>query len=119
MAPTETDDRSLQRLRAICAALPDTTEVAAWRHPTFRVGGKTFVAYEVITGRPSIAFRVDRDQGEILLEDPRFFATPYGRGLWVSLWADRRVPWKLVTSLARESYTLMAPKVRQRPKAKK
>jgi len=109
MQPTNSDDRALQRLRAICAGLPGTAEVEAWRHPTFRVAGKTFVAYEVITGRPSIAFRVDRDQGEILLKDPRFFATPYGRGLWVSLWADRRVPWKLVTDLVRESYNRTAP----------
>jgi predicted DNA-binding protein (MmcQ/YjbR family) len=104
----------LERLRAICAELPDAIEVEAWQHPTFRVAGKTFVAYEIVGDRPSIAFRVDREQAEILGADRRFFATPYGRGLWVSVWADGRVPWKLVMNLARESYKRVAPKVRAR-----
>ncbi len=108
--PRRTNDPALERLRTICAALPDSNEVEAWHHPTFRVRGKAFVAYECIADRWSIAFRVDRERADILASDPRFFATPYGRGLWMSLWADRRVPWRLVKNLARASYEVVERK---------
>src|SRR5438876_909318 len=35
----------LVRLRKICLALPDTTEVKAWGEPTFRVRNKIFAMY--------------------------------------------------------------------------
>jgi len=33
---------AVDRLRAICLALPDTTEKLAWSEPTWRVRGKLF-----------------------------------------------------------------------------
>ena len=35
-------DPAIDRLRAICLALPETTERVAWSEPTFRVRGKLF-----------------------------------------------------------------------------
>src|SRR5262249_14129904 len=35
-------DPAIDRLRAICLALPETTEKVAWGEPTFRVRGKLF-----------------------------------------------------------------------------
>ena len=32
-------------VKTLCLALPGTTEVVAWGHPTFRVDGKIFVGY--------------------------------------------------------------------------
>jgi hypothetical protein len=40
----------------------------------------------------------------------QFFVTPYGRGQWVSLWADGAVDWKAVTDLVDRSYRLVAQK---------
>jgi predicted DNA-binding protein (MmcQ/YjbR family) len=94
----------LDRLRTICLALPNVVEVEAWRHPTFRVGGKTFVAFEIVTGRPTVACHVGRDEVDILLRDERFFATPYGRGEWISIFVDKRAPWKLVAQLVGSSH---------------
>jgi predicted DNA-binding protein (MmcQ/YjbR family) len=37
-----------------------------------------------------------------------FFATPYGRGQWVSLWADAKLDWPLINKLVRRSYRLVA-----------
>jgi predicted DNA-binding protein (MmcQ/YjbR family) len=37
-----------------------------------------------------------------------FFATPYGRGQWVSLWADAKLDWRLINKLVRRSYRLVA-----------
>jgi predicted DNA-binding protein (MmcQ/YjbR family) len=94
----------LQRLRALCLALPETSETSSWGHPNFRAGRRTFVAYERVGGRPSIAFRVGRSDAGRLQQKGRFFATPYGRGIWASTWADGPLDWKLVADLVRRSY---------------
>ena len=62
----------------------------AWGHPVFKAGTKTFAAIEPVKGRPSIAFRLEPVDVDLLLSQKAFFETPYGRGLWVSTWADTR-----------------------------
>jgi predicted DNA-binding protein (MmcQ/YjbR family) len=101
----------LDRVRAVCLSFPEASEVSQWHHPVFRVRRKGFVAFEEVKGRPSIAFRLDPLEVQRLLETRKtFFATPYGRGLWVSVWVDRAVNEKLLEKLARQSYQLMAGK---------
>ena len=109
--PGRTASRSLvERLRALCLALPETSERASWGHPNFRAGRKTFAAFEIIAGRPSIAFRLPAGEVEALLRDSHFFATPYGRGLWVSIWVDGKVDWTLIDRLLRRSCRTVALK---------
>jgi predicted DNA-binding protein (MmcQ/YjbR family) len=103
----------LSRIRKICAAFDGVSEGEAWRHPVFKADGKTFLAIEQIEGRPCIAFRLDRDEVEVLTKDPRFVPTPYGRGLWVSLPVSGRTPWKLVAQLARRSRECVAASPRR------
>jgi predicted DNA-binding protein (MmcQ/YjbR family) len=111
---------TLARLRSICLALPETSEKPSWGHPNFRAGKKTFVAFERVKGRPSIAFRLPPAEVERLLQRKQFFATPYGRGLWASLWADGRMDWRAVQRLVERSYRVVAmkPKPGQRAKVK-
>jgi hypothetical protein len=45
-----------------------------------------------------------------LLRQKRFFATPYGRGQWVSLQVNEIVNWKLIAQLVRRSYSTIATK---------
>jgi len=45
-----------------------------------------------------------------LIRRRQFFATPYGRGLWVSVWADTRLDWRLINSLLQRSYRVVALK---------
>jgi predicted DNA-binding protein (MmcQ/YjbR family) len=104
------DDPALRRVRAFCLALPEASEAGSWGHPNFRVGKKTFAAFEWITGRPSVAFRLNGVDVDLLLRRRNFFATPYGRRQWVSVWADRRVSWRLVERLLLRSYRLVALK---------
>ena len=98
-----------QRLRGLCLSFPETSEVASWGHPNFRAGKRTFVTFERVHGRPSIAFRLDTMDVDVLLGRKHFFVTPYGRGQWVSLWADA-LNWRLVDRLVRRSYRLVALK---------
>ena len=104
-------DRALDRLRRLCLSLPETTETDSWGHPNFRAGKRTFAAFEWVDGRPSVAFTLDADEVDLFLLHHRdFFATPYGRGRWVSTWADRTLDWSLLTDLLEHSYRKVALK---------
>jgi predicted DNA-binding protein (MmcQ/YjbR family) len=97
-----------RRARRLCLALPETSEKVSWGHPNFHAGRKVFCAFELWKGRPSIAFRLSRPDAARAVRAQRCFATPYGRGLWVSLWIDGRVNWKTVESLVARSYRTVA-----------
>jgi predicted DNA-binding protein (MmcQ/YjbR family) len=105
-----TEDRALGQVRKLCLSLPESREVDSWGHPNFRAGKKTFAAFEWIQGRPSIAFRLDPAEVEWRLPIKSFFATPYGRGRWVSVWADGSLNWRLVGRLLEQSYRGVALK---------
>jgi predicted DNA-binding protein (MmcQ/YjbR family) len=100
------EDSAVNRLRAFCLSLPGSSEASSWGHPNFKTGRRTFAAFERINGRPSIAFRLESIDVDLLLARANFFATPYGRGQWVSIWADGRIGWRLVERLLRRSHHL-------------
>lgn len=101
---------ALEQLRKICLALPETVETSAFGHPNFKAGKTTFAAYEHFKGNDSIALRVDPLMFDALLLDPRFFATPYGRGKWLSIVAEGDLDWSWVEAKAVDSYRLVANK---------
>ena len=104
------NEKTLARLRSLCLSLPESSETSSWGHPNFKAGKKTFVAFERVKGRASIAFRLDAADVDRRLKRKEFFVTPYGRGLWVSLWADGRVDWRAVEDLVERSYRVVALK---------
>lgn len=111
------------RARRLCLAFPETTETASWDHPNFRAGKKTFCAFEMVRGRPSIALRLSPADVERALRRKHFFPTPYGRGVWASVWVDAEIDWKSITALVERSYRLVSGKrlhraldSRQKPK---
>src|SRR5215469_4016342 len=86
---SRTYERALKQLRALCLALPEATEVEAWGHPTFRAGKKMFAAFGEDAGTLAVGLKVGFDRQDELLEDDRFFPTPYAaRQGWVSLRID-------------------------------
>ena len=110
MITTTANEQTLEKLRSLCLSLPETSETSSWGHPNFKAGKKTFVAFERVKERASIAFRLESADVDRLLGRKEFFVTPYGRGLWVSLWADGRVDWRAVADLVNRSYRLVALK---------
>ena len=102
--------RPFAQLRRLCLRLPETSEASSWGHPNFRAGKKTFCAFEVFAGRPSFAFRVTPADAVRLTRKEHFFATPYGRGVWVSRWLDVPIDLKLMASLIDRSYRQVATK---------
>lgn len=108
MPSPATSSRSVERVRRLCLALPETRETVAWGHPVFKAGAKTFAAIEPVKGRASIAFRLEPVDVDLLLKRKPFFVTPYGRGLWVSAWADAALDWPLMGGLVERSYRVVA-----------
>jgi predicted DNA-binding protein (MmcQ/YjbR family) len=105
-------EKALENVRALCLALPETTEVEAWGHPTFRAGKKMFAGFGEMTPRgPTLGLKVGFDRQEELLKDGRFFPTPYAAHQgWVSLRLDGETDWEEVRGLVREAYKQVALK---------
>jgi predicted DNA-binding protein (MmcQ/YjbR family) len=101
----------LARVRELCLALPATAEVAAWGHPTFRVGGKIFASFggDDIGGTLGVKTTPDL-QAALVASDDRFVVAAYvGKHGWVSMTLRGRVDWNEVDALVRGSYRLIAP----------
>ncbi|MBA2280189.1 MAG: MmcQ/YjbR family DNA-binding protein [Acidimicrobiia bacterium] len=110
-------DDPLERLRAICLALPEVTERVSHGAPTFFVQGKkTFV-----TVYPEGMHRYDFAhlwcaappgvQEEVVEAEPeRFFRPPYvgGRG-WLGVRLDVDPDWDELADLCEEAYRVIAP----------
>ena len=106
------DDTSA-RLRAICLALPETTEKETWERPTYRIRDKIFAMERVDGDLPAMWCKAPAGSQQILIgADPeRFFAPPYvGPKGWVGMRLDREPDWGEVAALIARSYRLTAPK---------
>jgi hypothetical protein len=108
----------LARLRAICLALPEATEVEAWGEPTFRVNGKLFAMHASPSnhhggGRQSVWIYATHVEQDLLLRarPDRYFKPPYvGPSGWIGAWLDRSPPWREITELLRGGWRQRAPK---------
>ena len=105
--------RPIDRLRAICLALPEAVEKEAWGDPTFRVRDRIFAMEKRGDGRVSLWCKAPPGNQAVLVgADPAtFFVPPYvGPKGWVGMRLDRRPDWKEVATLVRRSYRLIAPR---------
>jgi len=105
----------VERLRAICLALPDTTEKVAWGEPTWRVSGRLFAQLDNHHhGAEHLAVWLPAPLGEqesmIFLDPVRFFRPPYvGQRGWVGVRIDRRPNWTLIAAVVKQAYREVAP----------
>lgn len=112
-------DDPLERLRAICLALPETTERLSHGEPTFFVRSKkVFVTYADHHHDDRLSFWCHAPAGaqQALVEsDPqRFFAPPYvgGRG-WIGVYLDVERDdafWEEIAELVQDAYRMVAPR---------
>ena len=109
---------AVERLRDICLALPETSEVEAWGEPTFRVKGKIF-AMHASSGthhspdRPAVwILSVSVEQDFVIRARPdRYFKPPYvGPSGWIGAWLDQNPPWNEIEELVRDGWRRRAPK---------
>jgi predicted DNA-binding protein (MmcQ/YjbR family) len=104
----------IERVRALCLALPEAFELETWDHPTFRVGtgrGKIFCI--AADDGSSISLKADLEEREALLaEGEPFYLPPYvGAKGWIGIQLDYpRIDWDEVAELIATGYCLVAPR---------
>ena len=110
-------DECLERVRAICLALPDVSERLSHSAPTFFIGGKkTFVMFHDDhhgDGRLALwCAAAPGVQPDLVGEEPdRFFVPPYvGHRGWLGVQLDRDLDWSEVAGIAEDAYRAVAPK---------
>lgn len=102
--------RSLTRLRKLVADWPESCEVEAWGHPTFRAGKKIFAGFGEHEGRPAITVKSTHAEQQLLCSGEGFFVPPYvGKQGWVGILVDD-VPWPQIADLVEASYRAVALK---------
>ncbi len=101
----------LAKLRPLCLAQPDATEVLAWGEPTWRVGGgKIFAQYDDHHhGAEHVSVHLaapDGAQQALIEADPeRFFRPPYvGHRGWIGVVLDTDPDWGMVAGLVEQAY---------------
>ena len=105
--------QAIERLRKICAALPEVEEKPFGGHtaPCWRVGDKLFVTtaedetWMSCKGAPGV-------QQALVASDPeRFFVPRYtGKNGWVGVRLNGKPPWDQIAELIEESWRRTAPK---------
>jgi hypothetical protein len=109
-------ERTLQRLREICLALPETSERLSHGAPTFFIREKRAFLM-VLTdhhgdGRFAIWCAAADGMHAMLVEaDPdKFFVPPYvGHRGWLGVRLDRGLDWDELAGIAEDAYAEVAP----------
>jgi hypothetical protein len=111
------DDVALDRMRALCLALPEVTERLSHGAPTWFVRDKkTFVTYvddHHGDGRLAIWCAAAPGVQELLVdEEPaRFFVPPYvGHRGWLGVRLDVEPDWAELAGIVEDAYRMVAPK---------
>jgi hypothetical protein len=106
-----------ERVRALCLALPETSERLSHGAPTFFVRGKkAFVMVLVDHHRDGIfglwTAAPPGNQELLVAADPeRFFRPPYvGHRGWLGVRLDRTVDWDEVAGIVEDAWATVAPK---------
>lgn len=111
----------LERLRALCLALPEATERLSHGKPTWFVRGKkVFVTYADHHHDDRLAFWCAAPPGvqeQLVAAEPgRFFRPPYvgGRG-WLGVWLDVAadpddLDWAEIAEIVTDAYLVVAPR---------
>ena len=111
-----TEVTPLDRLRALCLALPEVTERLSHGEPTWFVRDKkTFVTYDNHHHNAEhLAFWCAGPPGaqEILVQaaPDRFFRPPYvGHRGWLGVYLDVPLDWQEIAGIIAEAYRTVAP----------
>jgi hypothetical protein len=111
-------DDTLDRVRAICLALPEVTERLSHGTPTWFVRNKSVFVQCWIAGHHDDDFphlwcaAAPGVQAELVASEPdRFFRPPYvGHRGWIGVRLDVAVDWDEIDHICRDAYRAVAPK---------
>ena len=106
---------AVDRLRALCLALPEAVERLSHGEPTWFIGGKkTFVMFADRHHDDRVAFwcaAAPGAQEHLIAADPEhYFRPPYvGHRGWLGVYVDVPVDWVEIAELVLEAYRAVAP----------
>ncbi|HEY5057544.1 MAG TPA: MmcQ/YjbR family DNA-binding protein [Gaiellaceae bacterium] len=107
----------LKRLRAVCLALPETSERLSHGAPTFFVREKTSFLMLLDDRHDDGRFAIwcaapPGDQQLLVDADPeRFFVPPYvGHRGWLGVRLDRDLDWDELAGIVEDAFCAVAPK---------
>lgn len=110
-------DRTLERIRELCLAFPETSERLSHGAPTFFVRGKRAFLMVLTNHHGDGRFAIwcaapDGVQGMLVEADPeKFFVPPYvGHRGWLGVRLDRGLDWNEVAGIAEDAYAEVAPR---------
>src|SRR6186997_1415216 len=102
-------DEALDRLRSLCALLPDVAEIDGLGRPTFRVATRGFAVFEMVAGRPAVTVKLPRErQAELVGRAGVSAEEETGHHGWTVLDVER-AGWEQIDVLVVASYRLVAP----------
>jgi hypothetical protein len=108
--------RTLERIRAICLALPETSERLSHGAPTFFVRGKHAFLMVLTDHHGDGRFAIwcaapDGLQTMLVGADPeRFFVPPYvGHRGWLGVRLDRGLDWDELAGIVEDAFAEVAP----------
>ena len=108
---------ALERLRAVCLALPETSERLSHGAPSFFIRGKTCFLMLLDNHHDDGRFAVwcaaePGTQETLVAGDPdRFFRPPYvGHRGWLGVTLHGRVDWNDVAGIVEDAFCTVAPK---------
>ena len=106
----------LRRVRALCLALPETSERMSHGQPTFFIGGKTafvmFMDNHHNDGRLALWCAATPEIQQMLIRSSPecYFMPPYvGYRGWVGVRLDRDLPWNDIAGLIEDAFLTVAP----------
>ena len=109
--------RTLERIREICLALPETSERLSHGAPTFFVRGKRAFVMVLTDHHGDGRFAIwcaapDGLQSMLVEADPeRFFVPPYvGHRGWLGVRLDRLLDWEELTGIVEDAFAEVAPR---------
>src|SRR2546430_4833902 len=110
------NDEVLERIRAICLALPETSERLSHAAPTFFVRGKRAFLMVLTNhhgdGRFAIWCAAPEGMQQLLTDadSEKFFVPPYvGHRGWLGVRLDRGLDWNELAGIAEDAYAEVAP----------
>ena len=109
-------ERTLERIRELCLALPETSERLSHGAPTFFVRGKRAFLMVLTNHHGDGRFAVwcaapEGVQGMLVEADPdKFFVPPYvGHRGWLGVRLDKGLDWNEIAGIAEDAYAEIAP----------
>ena len=122
---TDLDPALVDRLAALCLALPETVQEQAWNGTRWRIRGRTFAhVLEILDGRPAayaeasglagpavvLTFRITPAERDLFTAlGPPYWAVRWGRDVGGLVLGDA-TDWTEIAELLTESYRLLAPR---------